>query len=129
MRIRSREVVTAFLAASREGSFDALLAVLDPNVVVRTDRVAVSRGAAKEIRGAQAVARAFKLLLERTQLAQLVLVDGAVGIVIADPVAPRGWFLFLLLRLTLRRGKIVGIDVIADPARRHQLRLAVVPSS
>jgi RNA polymerase sigma-70 factor (ECF subfamily) len=124
--IRSREVVTAFLAASREGSFDALLAVLDPNVVVRTDRAAVSRGAAKEIRGAQAVARAFKLLLERTQFAQLVLVDGAVGIVIADSLAPRGWFL-LLLRLTIRGGKIVAIDVVADPAHLHQLRLAVLP--
>src|SRR5689334_2553791 len=63
--VRSREVVTAFLAASREGSFDALLSVLDPDVVIRTDRTAVSRGAAKEIRGAQATARAFRRLLER----------------------------------------------------------------
>jgi RNA polymerase sigma factor (sigma-70 family) len=120
-----REVVEAFLAASREGSFDALLSVLDPDVVIRTDRVAVSRGAAKEIRGAQAVAKAFKLLLGRTELAQLVLVDGAVGIVIADPLAPRGWFLFLL-RLTIRGGKIVAIDVVADPVHLHQLRLAVL---
>jgi hypothetical protein len=125
---RNREVVTAFLAASREGSFDALLSVLDPDVVIRTDRVAVSRGAAKEIRGARAVARAFRLLLERTQLAQLVLVDGAVGIVLADPLAPGGWFLFLL-RLTIRDSKIVAIDVVADPAHLRQLRLAVLPSS
>ncbi|QBD76456.1 hypothetical protein EPA93_10710 [Ktedonosporobacter rubrisoli] len=107
----------------------ALLAVLDPNVVVRTDRAAVSRGAAKEIRGAQATARAFKLLLERTQFAQLVLVDGAVEIVIADPLAPCGWSLFLLLRLTLGCGKIVAIEVVADPAHLHQLRLVVLPSS
>lgn len=126
--VRSREVVTAFLAASREGSFDALLAVLDPDVVIRTDRAAVSRGAAKEIRGARAVARAFKRLLERTQLAQLVLVDGAAGIVIVDPMAPGGWFLSLL-RLTIRDGKVVAIDVVADPAHLHQLRLAVLPSS
>ncbi|GHO48206.1 sigma-70 family RNA polymerase sigma factor [Ktedonospora formicarum] len=124
--IRSREVVSAFLAASREGSFDALLSVLDPDVMIRTDSVAVSRGAAKEISGAQAVARAFKRLLERTQFAQLVLVDGAVGIVIADPVDPRGWFLFLL-RLTIRDGKIITIDMVADPARLHQLRLTVLP--
>src|SRR4051794_2212000 len=124
--VRSREVVTAFLAASREGSFDALLAVLDPDVVIRTDRAAVSRGAAQEIRGAQAVARAFRLLLGRTQLAQLVLVDGAVGIVIADPLSPRGWLLFLL-RLTIRSGKIGAIDVVADPVHLHQLRLAVLP--
>src|SRR3954451_16713295 len=124
--IRSREVATAFLHASRGGSFDALLAVLDPDVVIRTDRAAVSRGAAKEILGAQAVARAFRLLLGRTQCAQLVLVDGAVGIVIADPLAPREWFLFLL-RLTIRDGKIVTIDVVADPAHLQQLRLTMLP--
>lgn len=124
--IRSREVVTAFLAASREGSFDALLAVLDPEVVVRTDRAAISRGAAKELRGAQTVAEAFKLLLERTQFAQLVRVDAAVGIVIADPLTPREWLL-LLPRLTLKGGKIVAIEVIADPVHLHQLPLAVLP--
>ncbi len=118
----SREVVDAFLAASREGSFDALLAVLDPDVVVRADRAAVSRGAAREIRGAQAVARVARhYLLGRTQFAQPVLVDGAVGIV----VAPRGWLLFLL-RLTIRHGKIVAFDTVADPAHLHQLRLAIL---
>jgi DNA-directed RNA polymerase specialized sigma24 family protein len=104
-----REVVDAFLTASREGSFDALLAVLDPEVVVRADRAAVSRGAAREIRGAQAVARQFQ---SGAQAARPVLVDGAVGIV----VAPRGWGL-LLLRLTIRGGKIVAIDAVADPAQ------------
>jgi RNA polymerase sigma factor (sigma-70 family) len=121
----SREVVDAFLAASREGSFDALLAVLDPDIVVRSDRAAVSRGAAREIRGAQAVARvarAARHLLGHPRFAQLVLVDGAVGIV----VAPRGGLRFLL-RLTIRHGKIVAIDAVADPAHLHQLRLAVLP--
>ncbi len=113
-----REVVDAFLAASREGSFDALLAVLDPDVVVRADRAAMSRGAPREIRGAQAVARHF---LGRAQAARPVLVDGAVGIV----VAPRGWRL-LLLRLTIRHGKIVAIDAVADPAHLHQVRLAIL---
>jgi hypothetical protein len=118
----SREVVDAFLAAAREGSFDALLAVLDPDVVVRADRAAVSRGAAREIRGAQAVATAARYyLLGRTQLAQPVLVDGAVGIV----VAPRGRLLFLL-RLTIRHGKIVAFDTVADPAYLHQVRLAIL---
>jgi len=118
----SREVVDAFLAASREGSFDALLAVLDPDVVFRADRAAVSRGAARELRGAQAVARAARhYLLGRTQLAQPVLVDGAVGIV----VAPRGRLL-LLLRLTIRGGKIAEIEAVADPAHLHQVRLAVL---
>ena len=121
----SREVVDAFLAASREGSFDALLAVLDPDIVVRSDRAAVSRGAAREIRGAQAVARvarAARHLLGHPRFAQLVLVDGAVGIV----VAPRGRLL-LLLRLTIRGGKIAEIEAVADPAHLHQLRLAVLP--
>jgi RNA polymerase sigma factor (sigma-70 family) len=118
----NREVVDAFLAASRTGDFDALLAVLDPDVVVRADRTAVSRGWAKEIRGAQAVARAARhYLLGRTRFAQPVLVDGAVGIV----MAPHGWLLFLLC-LTIRGGKIVAIDAVADPAYLHQLRLAVL---
>jgi RNA polymerase sigma factor (sigma-70 family) len=117
-----REVVDAFLAAARSGDFNALLAVLDPDIVVRADRTAVSRGWAKEIRGAQAVARAARhYLLGRTQFTQPVLVDGAVGIV----MAPHGWLLFLL-RLTIRGGKIVAIDAVADPAHLHQLRLSVL---
>ena len=116
--IRSREVVTAFLTASREGSFETLL---DPDVVWRADRVAVSRGVAEEIRGAASVGR---LLTGRTRLgtrfARSVLVDGTVGVV----VAPRGRLL-LLLRLMIRGGKIVEIEVVADPAHLHQVRLAV----
>ena len=119
--IRSREVVTAFLTASREGSFETLLTLLDPDVVWRADRVAVSRGVAEEIRGAASVGR---LLTGRTRLgtrfARSVLVDGTVGVV----VAPRGRLL-LLLRLMIRGGKIVEIEVVADPAHLHQVRLAV----
>jgi RNA polymerase sigma-70 factor (ECF subfamily) len=115
----SREVVEAFLAASRSGNFDALLRILDPNVVFRADRLAVSRGAAGEIRGAMAVVRQ---LAGRTRFARPVLVNGAMGLV----VAPRGR-LALLLRLTIRDGKIVAIDGIADPVHLHQLRLAVLP--
>src|SRR5215467_2417164 len=123
--IRSREVVTAFLTASREGDFKSLLALLDPDVALRADRVAVSRGAAGgvagEIRGAAAVAR---LLTGRVRLgarfARLVLVDGTVGLV----VAPRGRLL-LLLRLVIRGGKIAEIEAVADPAHLHQVRLAV----
>jgi RNA polymerase sigma-70 factor (ECF subfamily) len=119
--IRNREVVTAFLTASREGSFETLLTLLDPDVVWRADRVAVSRGVAEEIRGAASVGR---LLTGRTRLgtrfARSVLVDGTVGVV----VAPRGRLL-LLLRLMIRRGKIVEIEVVADPAHLHQVRLAV----
>jgi RNA polymerase sigma-70 factor (ECF subfamily) len=117
----NREVVDAFLAASREGSFEALLTMLDPDVVFRADPTAVSRGAIGEIRGAQAVARGARHLLRRIPLAQPLLVDGAVGIV----VAPRGW---LLLRLTIRDGKIATVNAITDPAHLRQLHLAVFPN-
>ncbi len=115
---RSREVVDAFLAASRGGDFDALLAVLDPDVVFRADRTAVSAGASEEIRGAPFVAKQF---LGRAQGARPTLVNGAVGVV----VAPRGR-LFLVLSLTVRHGKIVEIEAIADPERLRQLNLAVL---
>jgi RNA polymerase sigma factor (sigma-70 family) len=113
-----REVVDAFLAASRGGNFDALLALLDPDVVFRADHVLVSAGASKEVRGALTVARQFS---GRAQGARPALVNGSVGL-----VAARRGRLFLVLRLTFRRGKIAGIDAVADPARLHQLRLAVL---
>ena len=115
----NREVVEAFLAASREGSFDALLAVLDPDVVFRADRTAVSAGALGEVRGAPAVAKQF--LGRARRGAQPALVNGAVGVAVAQ----RGR-LFLVLRLTIRHGKIVGIDAIADSAHLDQLRLSVL---
>ena len=115
---RQREVVEAFLAASREGSFDALLAVLDPDIVFRTDPILVSAGASEEIRGAASVARQFT---GRAQGARPVLVNGAVGLV----VAPRGRLL-LVLALTISDGRIVEIDAVADPARLDQLDLSVL---
>jgi RNA polymerase sigma factor (sigma-70 family) len=123
---RSREVVTAFLTASREGSFETLLALLDPDVVFRADRVAVSRGVAGgvagEIRGAAAVARLLtgRAIRLGTRFARPVLLDGTVGVV----VAPRGRLL-LLVRLVIRGGKIAEIEAVADSAHLHQVRLAV----
>ncbi len=113
-----RAVVDAFLAASRNGDFDALLAVLDPDIVFRADRTAVSGGAPGEVSGALAVAKQFA---GRARGAQPALVNGAVGLVVA-----RRGRLFLVLGLTIRRGKIVGIDAVADPAHLHQLRLSVL---
>jgi RNA polymerase sigma factor (sigma-70 family) len=114
-----REVVDAFLAASREGNFDALLAMLDPDVVFRADRTLVSGGASGEIRGALAVARQFS---GRAKAARPALVNGSVGLVV-----DRRGRLFLVLRLTIKGGKIVGIDAVADPAHLRQLHLAVLP--
>jgi RNA polymerase sigma factor (sigma-70 family) len=113
-----REVVDAFLAASRTGNFEALLAVLDPDVVFRHDLTAVPAGASREVRGAPAVARQFS---RRAQGARPALVNGAVGVVVA-----RHGRLFLVLNLTVTRGKIAEINVVADPERLRQLDLAVL---
>jgi len=115
---RQREVVDAFLAASRAGDFDALLAVLDPDVVLRADRAAVHAGASREVRGATAVASTFS---GRARGAQPALVDGAVGLVWAPGGRPRVVFGF-----TITRGKIVEIDLVADPERLRQLDLAIL---
>jgi RNA polymerase sigma-70 factor (ECF subfamily) len=116
---RQREVVNAFLAAARGGDFDALLTLLDPDVVQRADHAAVPAGAAREIRGATAVAR--RAAKGGARAAQAALVNGAVGVV----VAPRGQ-LQMVLDFTITRGKIAAIDVIADPARLRQLNLAIL---
>src|SRR5258707_11820168 len=113
-----REVVDAFLAASRGGDFDALLAVLDPEVVFRIDGAASPKGVSREVRGAPAVARQFS---GRAQGARRALVDGAVAAI----VAPRG-HLFLVLNFTIRNDNIVRIDAVAEPARLRQLHLAVL---
>jgi RNA polymerase sigma factor (sigma-70 family) len=112
-----RAVVDAFLAASREGSFEALLAVLDPDVVFRVDPALVAPGAGREIRGALLVAKQF---VGRAQGARPVLVNGAVGL-----VARRGKT-FFVIRLTISHGKIVGIEAVADPAELHRLHFAVL---
>jgi RNA polymerase sigma factor (sigma-70 family) len=116
--LRQRAVVDAFLAASRGGDFEALMAVLDPEVVVRADRAAVLVGAAAEVRGAAAVADTF---LGRARLAQPALVDGAAGAVWAPGGQPRVVFGF-----TITDGRIVAIDLVADPERLRQLDLAVL---
>ncbi len=118
---RQREVVEAFLAASRSGDFEALLAVLDPDVVVRADRAAVPPGVSREVHGAPAVAEQALTFARRARFAQPTLVNGAVGVV----VAPRGR-LFAVMIFTITRKKIVEIDVITDPARLRQLDLAVL---
>ena len=118
---RQRQLVDAFLAASRGGNFDALLAVLDPDVVLRADREAVPAGRPTLIRGARDVVRAALGASARSQHAQPALVNGSVGIV----VAPRGR-LMIALGFTFARGKITEIEVIADPERLRDLDVAVL---
>jgi RNA polymerase sigma-70 factor (ECF subfamily) len=118
---RQRRVVEAFLVASRGGDFDALVALLDPDVVLHADRSAGPTPAPVVARGARNVARGAVLASARTRFTQPALVDGAVGLV----VAPRGR-LFLVLAFTIMDDTITGIDVIADPDRLRHIDLAVL---
>ena len=118
---RQREAVDAFLAASREGDFEALVAVLDPDVVLRADVGGVPAGASRELHGAQAVAEQALTFSQFAPFARPALVNGAAGVV----VAPRGRP-FSVMGFTVSGGKIVEIDILADPARLRQLDLAVL---
>jgi RNA polymerase sigma factor (sigma-70 family) len=117
-RERKREVVDAFLAAARGGDFNALLAVLDPDVVVRADSAAIKLGAAAEIRGAAAVAERF---VTRARAAQPAIVGGAPGVVWAPGGTPRVAFNF-----TVADGRIAGIDLIGDPEHIRQLDVVII---
>jgi RNA polymerase sigma factor (sigma-70 family) len=113
----SREMVDAFLAASREGSFDALLALLDPDIVYRADL----KGKSQVVRGATAVVRQARAFLRLARFAQPALVNGAVGVV----VAPHGRLRYVA-QFTITGGKIEEIHVMTDPAILRQLHLAVL---
>ena len=108
-------IVDAFFAASRGGDFAALLAMLDPAVVLRADNAAVLVGAKPEVRGAVAVAGTFA---GRAKFAQPALINGTAGAVWAPGGRPRVAFSF-----TLARGKIVAIDLLADPAQLSKIDL------
>jgi RNA polymerase sigma factor (sigma-70 family) len=122
-RTRQRRVVDAFLAATRGGDLEALLAVLDPEVVRRADRAALRAGAASELRGARAVAEETASNARVARFAAPALVDGRVGLV----VAPRGRLL-IAIGLTVEGEKITEIDAVADSSRLRQLALAVLTS-
>ena len=118
---RQRQVVDAFLAAARDGDFDALVAVLDPDVVLRVDRGAGRPGASREVRGAAAVAGQALTFAQLAALARPALVNGAAGFVVSQrgrPVSVAGF--------TVTHGKIAEIDLLADPARLRQLDLTVL---
>ena len=115
-----REVVDAFLAALRNGDFEGLLSVLDPDVVVRADSVATPP-AGREIRGAANWAKGAIAFSQAAPVMQPALVNGTVGLVLAQ-----GGRLFRALIFTIAHGKIVQADIIADPARLGDLNLAVL---
>jgi RNA polymerase sigma-70 factor (ECF subfamily) len=118
---RKREVIEAFLTASRGGDIQALLEVLDPDVVVRADSAAVPAGAPTEVHGAAAALGQAIHYADRTRFAELALVNGTVGGV----VAPRG-HLLMVATFEIKDAKIVEMELIADPARLHQFQLAVL---
>jgi len=118
-RTGQRAVVDAFLAAARDGDFDALLGVLDPDVVVRADQGPVPAGASRVVRGARAAASQALAFSERARLARPVLVNGADGLV----VATNGRTLSVM-GFTVARGRIVEIDILTDPERLRRLDLA-----
>jgi RNA polymerase sigma-70 factor (ECF subfamily) len=118
---RQREVVDAFLAASRGGDFDALLAVLDPDVVLRADTGAGLVGVSQVLRGSRAVAGQALAFQRFSGFARPALVNGAAGVVTAldgQPLAVMGF--------SIMRGRIVEIDILADPERLRRLDLRVL---
>jgi RNA polymerase sigma factor (sigma-70 family) len=113
---RQRQVVDAFLAASREGDFEALLSVLDEDVVLRADYGAA--GASRLIRGARAVAGGALAFSRFAPFARPALVNGAAGLVTVRDGHPLS-----VMGFTVVRGKIAEIDVLADPERLQRLGL------
>jgi ketosteroid isomerase-like protein len=121
---RQREIVNAFLAAARNGDFEGLLAVLDPDVVLRADHGAEPPGAEppgglRVIRGAQTVAKQALFFSKLVESVQLVLVNGAVGTVSWLPDGKP----LSVIGFTVRHGKIVEMDVIAAPEQLQRLGL------
>jgi RNA polymerase sigma factor (sigma-70 family) len=118
---RQTDIVDAFLTASRHGNFSALLAILDPDVILRADAAAARPGMPTTVHGAENVARGALSFSGHARYAQPALVNGAVGAV----VAPRGR-LFVVLAFEYKHGKISSIDVIADQDRVERLDLSVL---
>lgn len=115
---RRREVVDAFLAAARGGDFQALLTLLDPDVILRGDAAEVKLGGHAELRGAPAVAEFFN---GRAQAARPALVDGVMDVAVLP-----GGQLLLVLRFEIVGGRIAGIEAIADPSSLAAFDLSIV---
>src|SRR3954452_2633075 len=117
--MRQRQVVDAFLAAARGGDFDALLAVLDPEVVLRVDRgpLATSR----EVRGAAAVIEQARTFARLGRFARPARVNGSAGFVVASPTGP-----IAVAGFAIADGRIVAIDLLADPVRLRALDLSAL---
>jgi RNA polymerase sigma factor (sigma-70 family) len=119
---RQRTVVNAFLAAARGGDFDALVAVLDPDVVLRADYGAVPSGVSRVVRGARAVAEGALTFARLGRFARPALVNGAAGVIAQVPDGR----LVAVMGFTVTQGRIVEIDILVDPDRLRKLDLTVL---
>ena len=120
---RQREVVSAFLAASRGGDLSTLVGLLDTDVTLTADEFTVPGGQAMRLQGVQQVSKGALLASTRSAQSQAALVDGNVGIVFA----PAGRLQVVLTMTVSEARTITAIEVIADPKRLRRLRLAVLP--
>jgi RNA polymerase sigma factor (sigma-70 family) len=126
-RARQREVVEAFLRAARAGDLDGLLAVLEPDAVIRIDAAAridappAEAGKARELGGAATWAKQFIALSRALRSVEPALVDGSVGLIVAA-----GGKVSRVLIFTLTDAKVARVEVVADPARLRALEIAVL---
>jgi RNA polymerase sigma-70 factor, ECF subfamily len=118
---RQREVVDAFFAAARHGDFEGLLAVLDPDVVVRSDGGAARPDITETLRGARAVAERAMTFAHLHPYVRPALVNGVAGVVVAPHGRP-----FSVMGFTVVDGRIVAIDALADPERLRALDLTIL---
>lgn len=122
-RARQRAAVDAFFAATRDGDLEALLAVLAPDVVLRSDNGAARGGRAVVLRGAEEVAGQAVMFRALAEAARPALVNGAAGVVVAHRGRPLS-----VMAFTVTGGRIAAIDVLADPARLPDVTAAFLAS-
>jgi RNA polymerase sigma-70 factor (ECF subfamily) len=118
---RQWEVVDAFFAAARDGAFDELVAVLDPDIVLRSDGGTARPDASAVVRGARSVAAQALTFSRLSPFVRPALVNATPGVVVAPQGRP-----FAIMAFTVRHGRIVEIDVLADPERLRHLDLAAL---
>ena len=118
---QQRRVVDAFLAAAQEGDFERLVAVLDPEIVLRADGGAI-KGMSRLVRGAQAVTAQAATFSKVALTTQVVLVNGNIGLVCRLPDGR----LFSVIGFTIADGKVVEMDILADPDRLNRLDLSAI---
>ncbi|MFE7776632.1 RNA polymerase sigma factor SigJ [Streptomyces sp. NPDC057445] len=118
---RQREIVDAFIAASRGGDFEALVSLLDPDVVLRVDGGVLAAGASKVVRGAETVAGQALMFRHFSPYARSVLINGTVGSI----TLPEGKAV-AIMAFTFSNGKVVQLDILADPERLRQIDVAAL---